>query len=374
MENKIIEFLRKKDFQFKGNLGSGACGKTVLLYDDIIKEQFVCKKYEPFHHQYKKTFFENFKHEIKLLYLINHKNIVRVFNYYIYPEYYTGYILMEFINGEDIESYIIKHPENINEIFLQTVSGFHYLQKRSILHRDIRPLNIMVTDENIVKIIDFGFGKQILEKEGFNKSISLNWWCETPAEFEIGKYDFTTEVYFIGKLFEKIIKEQEIEDFKYKNILNQMCKFSYDERIKSFSDVNKCILSDKFIEIEFSDQEKEEYRSFSRALYNAISEIEHGTKYYEDIEKILQKLEELYKRVMLEEIVPDNSLVISSFVNGGYTYSPREIILVEHIKSFIELLRASSKEKCNIILSNIHTKLDVISRFNQTEPDEDIPF
>lgn len=374
MEGKIIEFIRKKDFQFKEKLGSGACGKTVLLYDDIIEEQFVCKKYDPFHSQYKKVFFDNFKHEIKLLYLINHKNIVRVFNYYLYPEYHTGYILMEFIDGDDIETYINKHPENINEIFLQTVSGFHYLQNRSILHRDIRPLNIMVTDENIVKIIDFGFGKQILGKEGFDKSISLNWWCETPSEFENEKYDFTTEVYFVGKLFEKIIKEQEIGDFKYKNILNEMCKYSCEERIPSFAEVNKSILSDRFIGIEFSEQEKEEYRAFSKALYNAINTIEHGTKYHEDIGNILQKLEELYKRVMLEEVLPDNRLIISCFVNGGYTYSTSEIILVDDIKSFVELLRSITKEKSNIMLSNIQTKLDAVKRFDQAEFEEDIPF
>ena len=92
----LVEFLRKRDFQLVKELGAGACGKTVLLYDDVINEQFVCKKYAPHYPEHKEVLFKNFIHEIKLLHLIYHKNIVRVFNYYIYPEHHTGFIVMEY--------------------------------------------------------------------------------------------------------------------------------------------------------------------------------------------------------------------------------------------------------------------------------------
>lgn len=235
MTEKVIEFLRKKDYKLIKELGSGACGKTVLLYDEIIDEKFVCKKYLPYFEHHKELLFKNFVQEIKLLHLINHRNIVRVFNYYIYPDHLTGYILMEFVEGSDIEEYLSEHPENINEIFLQTIEGFSYLESNNILHRDIRPLNVMVTDGGVVKIIDFGFGKRIADKEDFDKSITLNWWCETPPDFEQELYDFQTEVYFVGKLFEKILKEQDIEQFKYLTVLNSMCAQDRGERIMKYA-------------------------------------------------------------------------------------------------------------------------------------------
>lgn len=375
MSNKIIKFLRKKDFLFLKELGQGACGKTVLLYDDVINEKFVCKKYDPHYEEHKESLFKNFIQEIKLLHLLNHKNIVRVFNYYIYQEHLTGYILMEYIEGSDIEDYLERNPENINEIFLQTIEGFSYLESNNILHRDIRPFNIMVTEENTVKIIDFGFGKEIIEKNDFDKSITLNWWCEPPPEFKNDIYDFTTEVYFVGKLFEKIIREKGIESFKYKGVLNSMCNSSYDERAESFFEVKKNILSDKFIEIKFNDDEKQGYRDFSGAVFGSISKIKHGARYYDDIDKIQSNLEELYKSVMLEEYVSDNSLIVKYFINGSYYTNRNYHIPVEMIKYFIELMRSCSKEKKNIILSNIHTKLDVLERyFDQTDFDEDIPF
>jgi len=73
------------------------------------------------------------------------------------------------------------------------------------LHRDIRPANILVDNSGTVKIIDLGFGKQIRATKDFDKSLSLNWWCAVPKEFGLGLYDFSTEVYFVGKLFEDLI-------------------------------------------------------------------------------------------------------------------------------------------------------------------------
>ena len=183
MKKNIIEFVRKKDFELVKELGQGACGKTVLLYDDIIEEQFVCKKYSPLFDEDKELLFRNFVQEIKLLHLVYHQNVVRVFSYHIYPEHHTGYILMEHINGYDIEEYLEKYPQNINEVFLQTIEGFRHLESNNILHRDIRPQNIMVREDGTVKIIDFGFGKQVFYESDFDKSISLNWWCVLPNEF-----------------------------------------------------------------------------------------------------------------------------------------------------------------------------------------------
>jgi len=66
-DEKVVTFLRKKDFVVVKSLGQGACGKTVLLRDDVINECFVCKKYAPINESMKKPSFENFIREIKLL-------------------------------------------------------------------------------------------------------------------------------------------------------------------------------------------------------------------------------------------------------------------------------------------------------------------
>lgn len=373
-----MKFVIKKDFVLKQELGQGACGRTVLLFDSDIDEQFVCKKYSPIHESMKEEFFKNFVREIKLLHLLNHQNVVRVFNYYLYPEQQTGYILMEYVRGFDIEGYLSKHPEDVNEVFVQVIEGFTHLEKNQILHRDIRPQNVMVTDEGIVKIIDFGFGKQTVNPEDFGKSITLNWWCEPPPEFKESIYDYKTEVYFVGKLFEKIISDRNIEHFKHMSLLGRMCVATTHARIAYFADVRKELLSEKFFDIGFNDAELDAYREFSSSLYNAVSKIESSTKYYDEIGEIQVKIEECYKKIMLEEYVPNSSLVLNCFINGSYHYDTHYSIRVDVLKAFIDLFRTASREKKNIIIGNIQTKLDAVKKYSKPATpfdfDDDIPF
>ncbi|MDY6839246.1 MAG: protein kinase family protein [Thermodesulfobacteriota bacterium] len=354
-------------------LGQGACGKTVLLHDDMINEYFVCKKYCPFSEDQRQDLFANFVREIKLLHQLHHRNVVRVFNYYLYPAQFTGYILMEFIEGSDIEEYLKQYPEKTNEIFLQAISGFRYLEAHRILHRDVRPHNLMVGDDGTLKIIDLGFGKRIQNSEDFGKSISLNWWCEPPEEFDKSIYDFRTEVYFVGKLFEKIIQEMEIEHFKYRAALTRMCNRNHDSRVQSFFDIEKEIQSDRFFEIDFGEEEVESYRNFADCMAHHISKMEHGVKYYDDFERIQTQLENVYRSFMLEEHAPDCASIIRCFISGNYYYMKLRFP-VSAVKNFLRLLQSMTQEKKRIIFANLHSRFDAISRYTNLGTDDDIPF
>jgi serine/threonine-protein kinase len=356
-------------------LGQGACGKTVLLYDDLIKKHFVCKKYVPYAESERQVLYANFVREIQLLHEIYHPNVVRVFNYYLYPEQYSGYILMEYVDGIDVEEYLKANPETINEIFLQAIAGFRYLESCGILHRDIRPGNILVRNDGMLKIIDLGFGKRIETPEDFDKSITLNWWCERPAEFANSVYDFKSELYFLGKLFEKIIQENEIEHFKYQSILARMCVNDHSRRMDSFQDAERKMQSDRFYEIEFTEDELSEYRIFADALCSHIAKIKDGTKYINDPAEVQKRLESAYRTFMLEEYVPNVVEVTRCFLNGSYQYRKQDF-RVYPIKGFIHLLKSTSEEKKKIIMANIQTRLNAIEHYEEKKADseDDIPF
>jgi serine/threonine protein kinase len=247
--DQILSFLRKRDYRFIRELGQGACGQTVLLHDDVIDQAFVCKKYVPFDERQRPELFAAFVREIKLLHQLLHPNVVRFFNHFIYPEQFAGYILMEFVDGQTIDDYVLDKPEQINDLFIQAIDGFTYLQQQGILHRDIRPQNLMVTSGGRLKIIDLGFGKRITHSADFEKSVTLNWWCEIPADFSQLRYDFSTEVYFVGKLFERLIQENAIQSFKYASQLRSMCHLDPLNRDSSFSSIDISIGTDRFAEV-----------------------------------------------------------------------------------------------------------------------------
>lgn len=372
-QDSVIQFLRKRDYTLVRELGEGACGKTVLLHDTQIDEDFVCKKYAPYDEAHRQTLFTGFVREIKLLHRIHHQNVVRVFNYYLFPDAYTGYILMEFVSGAEVDDYLKEFPEKTNEVFLQTITGFAYLERSGILHRDIRTANIMVRDDGTVKIIDLGFGKEVRDSKDFKKSISLNWWCEPPAEFAESRYDFRTEAYFVGKLFQKIIQENEISHFKYSDVLARMCQKSASARINGFAQVEKEISNSQFFEIDFDASERETYRQFAAALCSQISKVANGAKYIDDIKRIQQSLNDAYRSFMLEEFVPDAAVVTRCFIDGAYYYSSRGLP-VHHVREFLRLLKASTEEKKRIILANLHTKLDAIKRYTNADEPDDVPF
>lgn len=283
---------------------------------------------------------------------------------------------MEYVDGADLDEYLRLQPEQINEVFVQTARGFSYLQQGGILHRDIRPGNIMVSQIGIVKIIDLGFGKNIQRTEDFEKSISLNWWCQPPNEFVDSRYDFCSEVYFVGKLFQKIVQDYEIAAFKYADTLNRMCQVDPGDRIQNFTDVEKEIGNNQFFEIDFSDQEREIYRDFADAICWHITKIEHGAQYSKDAELVQKQLEDVYRRLLLERTVPDSALVLRCFLPGNYYYK-KSGLSVEPVKNFLRLLKASTEERRRVIFANLHTRLDSLPRYSAEVPgitDDDVPF
>lgn len=371
--SKPIEFLRKKDYKFIKDIGQGGTGKTVLLEDEFIKETFVCKKYSPYYEEHKEIYFRNFIDEIKLLHLLYHLNVVRVFNYHLYPESTTGYILMEYIIGESISSFLKENPDKLNDVFVQTISGFKYLEENNVLHRDIRPDNIMVSENGIVKIIDFGFGKKINFEDSFDNSVSLNWRYPIPKDFEKKSYDFRTEIYFVGKLFEEIIHENNLENFGYPEILRNMTEVDPESRINSFFEIERKIIGGNYSGIEFTRDELSSYSAFANHISNLFTQIENSSSYVRDPIIILNSLEEAYQNSMLESFVQNNVTIARCFIQGQYYYSKAKNINVSHLKYFVKLFKSVSPDKRKIILNNLWQRLDAVKRYEHVEED-DLPF
>lgn len=377
MADDLIAFIRRKDYQRKKTLGRGACGETVLLFDPQIDQEYVCKKYSPYDDAYRVPLFQNFVREIKLLHALHHRNVVRVYNSYLYPDKHAGYILMEYVQGATIDEFLARHPDAMSDVFEQAIEGFAHLEANNILHRDIRYANVLITDEGVLKIIDLGFGKRVIASADFDKSISVNLWCAPPAEFAKGTYDFCTEVYFVGMLFQQIIQEMRLSEFKYPRTLGKMCQFNPDLRIKSFAEVRKDLLSGRLQEVDFDESERVAYREFSASVCAAFAEIAPEAKYVDDVDVIQGKLEVYFRSVMLEEIIPDVSVVLSMLVSGPYSFYSNRSFAVDILKAFINLLKGCSPERKSIILANLHTKLDAVARTkpeSEEKSDNDIPF
>lgn len=368
-----IEFLRKKSFVFEKEIGQGGTGKTILVKDEILNEVFVCKKYSPFYQELKVSYFEYFIGEIKLLHKIFHKNIVRIFNYYLYDKLNTGYIIMEFIEGQNIVDFINLNPDKFNDIFIQVIEGFCYLEENKILHRDIRPENILVGNENIAKIIDFGFGKSI-DFDNSDNSISLNWRYLIPDEFSEKMYDTKSEVYFVGKLFEEILIDNNDIEFQYRGIISKMI-LPYKNRISSFFEINREIVKQLKTDIDFSNADKQTYISFANNLMTIIEKMPYDTKYNRDLELIIKSLDEIYQNSTLEDVIQNNNKLLGVFLNGKFSYYKNKPFQVSTLNSMIKLLKSSSEDRKKIIINNLWERFDALGRYYENWGEgDDLPF
>lgn len=201
----------------------------------------------------------------------------------------------------------------------------------------------------------------------------MNWFYSTPDEFGQKIYDFKTELYFVGKLFETIIKEFGITAFAYNNILNLMLQ-RYEERIDSFFDVSRMIMEGNSSYTDFNELEKDVYREFAVSLSIILVQIEPTTDYFDDIEKIIQALDKVYQSSMLEEYVINVVDITRCFLKGGYKYHGGSRFEVITLLKFINLLKGATYEKQRILMLHIWKRLDSIPRIEIVPNTDDLPF
>ncbi|MDA2218287.1 protein kinase family protein [Bacillus albus] len=367
----VVEFNRIKQFRHIKSLGQGGTGDTHLFKDETTEMLFAFKKYAPKDSDYIDENYERFVDEIKILFTISHPNVVRVYNYYLYPENKLGYLQMEYIDGVSIADFEPFLGKDWQGIFAETISAFEYLESKNILHRDIRPANILIDRHGNVKVIDFGFGKKLVGQDQDGRSVLLNWpVTQLPNETaDEGIYSHQSEIYFVGKLFSNIIGE-DIVNFKFKYIIDKMIQLNPRERYASFRDISVDI-SQGVLAINFTEEEKSLYRNFAEILSKYI--VKHTNRYepVKDPNVIMNRLSTLIRNSSLENYIQDNSQLIRCFVDNDYTYITAINIPLSIIVEFYQLLQRLVSYKQKIVLDNIDVRLSKI--IIETDFD-DLPF
>lgn len=374
VEGQIIKFLKPKQFEFVKKLKSGGTGKTLLMRDATIDELFVCKKYDPEQKEYEDEFYIRFIQEIKIMYCLYHNNIVRIYDYFLYPEYKTGYIIMEYIKGKNIEEFFeTADEENINSVFIQIISAFLYLEQHNILHRDIRPANIMIDDTGKVKIIDFGFGKLLNGIKSESASVLLNWQAsKIPEEIYNERYGVKTEIFYVGYLIKNLIEKLNIKCFKYEKILEKMVEVNPEKRVDSFEEIQNSLTEQRIEEINFVDEEKKIYQDFAVSFCGLIYRIKDNLSVEKDATIILEKLKIILRDNCLEEYITSVDKLISIFVKSDYKYYNNNIE-VYIVKEFYNFLLNQTDGVRDIILNNLYGRIGNIPVIDSIL-DNELPF
>ena len=110
---------------------------------------------------------ERVSREIYILKLIRHPNIIQLYEIIETPK--QLYLIMEYANGGELFDYIVeKNRVDENEacnFFQQIISGIDYIHKLNIVHRDMKPENLLIDDKKNIKIVDFGLSNTFKDNE-----------------------------------------------------------------------------------------------------------------------------------------------------------------------------------------------------------------
>jgi len=149
-------------YQIIEDLGKGGMGRVYKVFDTEVQEKMALKLLHPDIARDERTI-ERFRNELKLARGISHRNVCRMYD--LGREEGTYYITMEYISGEDLKSLIhrigalpVGKAVSIGKQISEGLSEAHRL---GVVHRDLKPGNIMIDREGNARIMDFGIARSL---------------------------------------------------------------------------------------------------------------------------------------------------------------------------------------------------------------------
>ncbi|MCB0284795.1 MAG: serine/threonine protein kinase, partial [Calditrichaeota bacterium] len=146
-------------YQIIEKLGQGGMGIVYKALDTRLKRE-VAIKFLPGHIADNEEENQRFENEAQASAALNHLNIAHIYS--IEDADNQKFIVMEYVPGIELKEYLKNNTPSINEIvsiFKQLTEGMREAHSKGITHRDIKSANIMIAENGIPKIMDFGIAK-----------------------------------------------------------------------------------------------------------------------------------------------------------------------------------------------------------------------
>lgn len=148
------------------NIGEGGMANVYLAYDTILNRKVAVKILRGDLATDEK-FVRKFQREASAASNLDHPNIVGIYD--VGEDDGNYFIVMEYIEGQTLKSLIKRRgaltlPEVI-DIMMQLTSGIEHAHEKGIIHRDIKPQNVLILDDGLVKIADFGIAQALNSNE-----------------------------------------------------------------------------------------------------------------------------------------------------------------------------------------------------------------
>ncbi len=145
-----------------GRIGSGGMGDVFRARDSVLGRT-VAIKMLPFDLAIQPGFVERFKAEAQAVARISHPNVVQVHDWG--QEGDTYYMVMEYVRGKNLRQILSNnsklHPRHAAQLTGQVLGALAAAHEKGVIHRDVKPENVVVSTEGRVKVADFGIARAV---------------------------------------------------------------------------------------------------------------------------------------------------------------------------------------------------------------------
>ncbi|MBC7349110.1 MAG: protein kinase [Candidatus Aminicenantes bacterium] len=154
-------------YQVIEELGKGGMGRVYKVFDTEVREKLALKLLRPEIAADSETI-ERFRNELRLARSVSHRNVCRMHDLGLEEETGTYFITMEYVPGEDLKSLLHRigalPAGKAVTIARQVAEGLAEAHRLGVIHRDLKPQNIMIDREGMPRIMDFGIARSVKTK------------------------------------------------------------------------------------------------------------------------------------------------------------------------------------------------------------------
>jgi serine/threonine protein kinase len=185
-------------YRITGKIGQGGMGIVFKGFHVKLEQEVAIKVLAPEFSQ-DPGMRDRFIHEAKIQAKISHPNVVNVFNYV--EEDGNLFLVMEYIRGDTLENRLKRDGRlpNAAAVCISMLSALDFMHARGIIHRDIKPGNIMFLEDGSVKVMDFGIAKVAGEKGQTKTGMRLGTlWYMSPEQIRGEEASVSSDLYSVG--------------------------------------------------------------------------------------------------------------------------------------------------------------------------------
>jgi serine/threonine protein kinase len=196
-----------KGYKILGKIAKGGMGELYKGIHPGLNKEIILKKLIS---KTATSFSERFKREAALMMEVSHPNVVHLFDFF--REGNSSYIVMEYVPGYNLSEFIGKFGKLpvylASYIAFEVAKGLEYAHSKGIIHRDIKPGNVLISMSGEIKLTDFGIAFKSSREDDITKTGTL---LGTPSYmspeqiYSSKDVDTRTDIYSLGVIFYEMI-------------------------------------------------------------------------------------------------------------------------------------------------------------------------